>query len=273
MKQLVFFIKQGSWRLFATCSLCIFAIKVNAAPKLVWLKPIESDQTMSGNTITGGSALALLKFVANQVEGDIVHKFEAYPIKRSWHLIRHTADDQTTYCFWGADLKSERKEWGYYTAPTSINLPYMVASRAGELTTFAQNGQISAIELLSNGFNTVIFENVINDWTKVIENKRIDFGYISHRAIANLSLYSNQNIALHQVSETAKQQVGSARLLCSKTPLGEAMVKKIEQALEKIHSNHKLNEQMQSLTFETEGYPEHFKKIFIQRWNQTFTSF
>ena len=179
MKQLVFFIKQGSWRLFATCSLCIFAIKVNAAPKLVWLKPIESDQTMSGNTITGGSALALLKFVANQVEGDIVHKFEAYPIKRSWHLIRHTADDQTTYCFWGADLKSERKEWGYYTAPTSINLPYMVASRAGELTTFAQNGQISAIELLSNGFTTVIFENVINDWTKVIENKRIDFGYIS----------------------------------------------------------------------------------------------
>ena len=67
--------------------------------------------------------------------------------------------------------------------------------------------------------------------------------------------------------------MGSARLLCSKTPLGEVMVKKIDQALEKTHSNRKLNEKMQSLTFETEGYPEDLKKIFIQQWNQTFTSF
>ena len=175
----MFFIKQSGWRLFATCSLCIFTIKVHAAPKLVWLKPIESDQTMTGNSITAGSALALLRFVANQIEGDIDHKFEAYPIKRSWHLRKHTADDQTTYCFWGAALKNERKEWGYYTTPTSINLTYMVASRNGELTAFAQNSQISAIELLNKGFTTVIFENVINDWRKVIENKRIDFGYIS----------------------------------------------------------------------------------------------
>lgn len=298
MKRTCFQVKKRSYRLFAAFSMLFIAINVNAKSTLVWLKPIESDQTMIGNTITDGSALDLLTFVASQVEGDIDHKFEAYPIKRSWNLIQYKGDNQTTYCFWGADLKEERKDWGYYTAPTSVNLPYMMASRSGEFSAFVHNGQISAVELLNNGYSTVIFEKVVNDWTKIvekyekdalvqisgidkdlsdhtlllIENRRIDFGYISHRAITNLALHNNEKIVLHQVKEISDQDIEDARILCSKTPTGKSVVKKINRTLDKIHANPELNKLMLDLTFETEGYPDNLKDEFLRRWQRTFSS-
>ena len=74
------------------------AITANATPTLVWLKPIESDQKMSGHSIVSGSALELMKLVANNIE-NVNHRFEAYPIRRSWQLIKNTKQDQLAYCF------------------------------------------------------------------------------------------------------------------------------------------------------------------------------
>jgi hypothetical protein len=262
---------------------------------LIWLKPIESDQKMKNNTIVEGSALDLMQFVANQIP-EVNHQFEAYSIKRGWHLIKKSKNKNAVYCFWGADYTAEREEWGYYTKPTSVTLPFMVAARKGVLSAYDNNGSVSVKQLLKNGYSTVIFENVINAWTEaveqagyhgvvqisdldkdlsdhtllMIEKRRIDFGYISHRAIANLDVHNNHNITLYDVSELPDADGGDARLLCSKTPLGNKMVGLINKALAKIHGNTSLNHQMKLLIFKSEGYPERFKSAFERQWNKAY---
>jgi len=265
------------------------------SPTLVWLKPIESDQKMEGNTIVGGSALELMQFVAEQIKG-VDHKFEAYPIKRSWHLIQRSSLENTAYCFWGASYKKEREQWGVFTQPTSVDLPYMVAARSGELSKYVKGDSISVEALIKAGHTTVIFDKVINAWTKIIEevgdfkgvtisgldrdlsehtlllleNRRIDFGYISHRSIEDLDIANNSNIELYEIRELADVDVGDARLLCSKTPLGNEMVSSINQALDKIHSNEQLTAEFQDLIFKAEGYPDNLKEVYRRQWKKVF---
>jgi len=267
----------------------------NATSTLIWLKPIESDQKMKANAIVDGSALELMQFVANQIK-DVNHQFEAYPIKRSWLLIQNRKNAQTAYCFWGADFKKEREEWGYFTEPTSVTLPYMIAVRKGELLAYAHNGTVSVERLLKSGYSTVIFEKVINAWTKVveqashngvvqisgldkdlsdhtllmIEKRKIDFGYVSHRSIANLDIYNNNNITLYEISELSDVEGRVGRLLCSKTPLGEKMVTLINQALAKIHRDKILSLKMKELIFKAEGFPERFEEAFYRQWDKAF---
>lgn len=267
----------------------------NANSTLIWLKPIESNQKMKGSTIVDGSALELMQFVANQIK-DVNHKFEAYPIRRSWRIIQNSKRDQTAYCFWGADFEKDREKWGYFTEPTSVTLPYMIAARKGELSSYDHNGAVSVRQLLKNGYSTVIFEKVINAWTKVvkqskhnavvqisgldkdlsdhtllmIEKRRIDFGYVSHRSIANLDIYNNPNISLYEISELSDAQGKVDRLLCSKTPFGKKMVTSINQALAKIFNDKVLSLKMKELIFKAEGYPERLKEAFYLKWDKAF---
>jgi len=269
----------------------------NATSTLIWLKPIESDQKMEGSTIVDGSALELMLFVANQIK-DVDHKFEAYPIRRSWHIIQNRKRAQTAYCFWGADYEKEREEWGYFTNPTSVSLPYMIAARKGELSAYDDNGAVSVKQLLKSGYSTVIFENVINAWTKVIEQashndvvqisgldkdlsdhtllmiekRRIDFGYVSHRTIANLDIYNNHKVTLYEISELSDAEGRVDRLLCSKTPFGKQMATSINQTLAKIHHDKALSLKMKGLIFKAEGYPDRLKEAFDRQWDKAFSN-
>jgi hypothetical protein len=267
----------------------------NATSTLTWLKPIESNQKMKGRTIVDGSALELMQFVANQIKG-VNHNFEAYPIRRSWHIIQNSKRDQTAYCFWGADYEKDREKWGYYTEPTSVTLPYMIAARKGELSSYDLDGAVSVRQLLKNGYSTVTFEKVINAWTKVveqarhngvvqisgldkdlsdhtllmIEKRRIDFGYVSHRSIASLDLYNNHNVTLYEISELSDAEGRVDRLLCSKTPFGKKMVTSINQTLAKIHNDKVLSFKMKELIFNAEGFPERYKDAFYRQWDKAF---
>ena len=77
---------------------------------------------MSVHSIVSGSALELMKLVANNIE-NVNHRFEAYPIRRSWQLIKNTKQDQLAYCFWGASYKKERRIGA--TLPNQRLLPYL----------------------------------------------------------------------------------------------------------------------------------------------------
>ena len=168
----------------------------------------------------------------------------------------------------------------------------MVAARKNTLSAFDQNGTVSVEELLKKKYTTVIFEKVTNAWTRIvakvdysnvvqisgldkdlslhtllmIEKGRIDFGYISHRTIANLDITNNKEITLYEIRELSTGVVGDSRLLCSKSSLGKQMVTSINSALSKIHRDEKLNLEMRELIFKAEGYPERLRKNFEQQW-------
>jgi len=271
------------------------AFKGYSQETITWLKPIESDQKMIRNEIVSGSSLDLMSFVAKQLPA-FKHQFEAYPIKRSWALIQERKIAGHTYCFWGADYKAEREQWGYFTKPTSVSLPYMIGARKGELVQYVRDGAISVTALLRAGFATVIFDNVVNPWTKIVEQapndslieisgidkdlsehtlqmieiKRIDFGYISHRTIANLDLYNSGNIALYEIEEMIDSDSREAWILCSKTPQGKKVVSNIDQALSHIFDEHSLSMQMKELVFKAEGYPQRYKTLFDKQWDNAF---
>ncbi|QOL25176.1 hypothetical protein LP316_12835 [Thalassotalea sp. LPB0316] len=266
-----------------------------SAQKLIWLKPIESDLTMEGSRITSGAALDLMQFVASQID-NVEHEFHAYPVKRSWYLIQRELSVDKVYCFWGADYHKERESWGIFTQPAAITLPYMVAVRKNELTDYTSNGAIEVTKLLNDDYTTVIYDKVINAWTKIIdrvenkdivkvsginqdlsdhtvlmlERKRIDFGYVSYRAIANLDLFNNPKIDLYEIHEMSLLNEKSSRMLCSKTPLGKQYSELIDSALTSIQQNRELNHKLRDLTFKSEGYPENLKARFNERWHKAF---
>ena len=277
-------------------ALIVLNFSFNAsAQKLFWLKPLESDLQMKGSQITDGAALNLMQFVASQID-DIEHEFHAYPVKRSWYLIQKDISSDKVYCFWGADYSKDREDWGIFTQPSSVTLPYMVATRKDELTDYTSDGAIEVTKLLNDGYSTVIYDKVINAWTKIIdtvenkvivkvsgisqdlsdhtvlmvERKRIDFGYVSHRAIANLDLYNNPKINLYEIHEMNLLNEKSSRMLCSKTLLGRQYSELINSALIRIQKNKELNQKLRDLTFESEGYAENLRTRFNEVWNKAF---
>lgn len=262
---------------------------------LVWLKPLESDQVMKGNTIVEGDAFNLLTFVAKQIPG-VEHKFEAYPIRRSWRLIQNRQDEHLVYCFWGANYKEERENWGYFTEPTSVELPYLIAAKKDKLLAVTINNKVSVLELLKRGYSTVIFEEVSNPFSEIIrqsgrqsvvkvsgldkdlsdhtlrmiEKGRIDFGYISYRAIANLGVSRNPHLSLYEVQELSSENLKDGRVLCSKSEAGKQIVASINSALVTIKNNESLRSDFKHLIFKTEGYPTDLKTIFEQQWDKAY---
>jgi hypothetical protein len=104
----------------------------------------------------------------------------------------------------------------------------------------------------------------------MIEIKRIDFGYISHRTIANLDLYKSSNIELYEIEEMIGSKSREAWILCSKTPQGKKVVSSIDKALNNIFNKHSLSMQMKELVFKAEGYPQKYKSLFDKQWDSAF---
>ena len=285
--------------IFIAASGCFFAAAANAAdtlsPTLVWLKPLESDQVMQGNTIVKGDALNLLAFVANQID-EVAHKFEAYPIRRSWRLIQNNRDQHLAYCFWGANYKKEREDWGYFSEPTTVELPYLVAAKKDQLDAFETDGKVSVTQLLKKGYSTVVFEEVSNPLTEIIrhsgqhevikvsgldkdlsdhtlmmiEKGRINFGYVSYRAIANLAVDQNPHLSLYQVQELSSEHLKDGRILCSKNEFGKKVVAAINTALLTIRNDENLRSTFKALIFKAEGYPANLKQTFEQQWDGAY---
>lgn len=284
---------------FIAVSGCFFAAAANAADALsstlVWLKPLESDQVMKGNTIVKGDALNLLTFVANQID-EVEHQFEAYPIRRSWRLIQNNRDQHLAYCFWGANYKKEREDWGYFSEPTTVELPYLVAAKKDQLDAFETDGKVSVTQLLKKGYSTVVFEEVSNHLTEIIrhsgqhevikvsgldkdlsdhtltmiEKGRIKFGYVSYRAIANLAVDQNPQFSLYQVQELSSEHLKDGRILCSKNAFGKKMVAAINTALLTIRNDENLRTTFKTLIFTAEGYPANLKQTFEQQWDSAY---
>lgn len=284
---------------FLAVSGCFFAAAANAAdtlsPTLVWLKPLESDQVMKGNTIVKGDALNLLTFVANQIDA-VEHQFEAYPIRRSWRLIQNNRDQHLAYCFWGANYKKEREDWGYFSEPTTVELPYLVAAKKDQLDAFETDGKVSVTQLLKKGYSTVVFEEVSNPLTEIIrqsgqhevikvsgldkdlsdhtltmiEKGRINFGYVSYRAIANLAVDQNPQFSLYEVQDLSSEHLKDGRILCSKNEFGKKMVAAINTALLTIRNDENLRSTFKALIFTAEGYPANLKQTFEQQWDSAY---
>jgi hypothetical protein len=285
--------------IFIAVSGCFFATAANAAdtlaPTLVWLKPLESDLVMQGNTIVKGDALNLLAFVANHID-EVEHRFEAYPIRRSWRLIQNNLDQQLAHCFWGANYIKEREDWGYFTEPTTVELPYIVAAKKDHLDAFETDGKVSVTQLLKKGYSTVVFEEVSNPLTEIIrqtdqlevikvsgldkdlsahtlmmiEKGRINFGYVSYRAIASLAVDKNPHFSLYEVQELSSENLKDGRILCSKNEFGKKMVASIYTALLTIRNDENLRTTFKALTFKAEGYPANLKQTFGQQWDSAY---
>lgn len=285
--------------IFIAVSGCFFATAANAtaplSPTLVWLKPLESDLIMQGNTIVKGDALNLLLFIAKHID-DAEHKFEAYPIRRSWRLIQNNREQHLAYCFWGANYKKEREDWGYFTEPTTVELPYIVAAKKDQFEAFETDGKVSVTRLLKKGYSTVVFEEVSNPLTEIIrqtdqlevvkvsgldkdlsdhtlmmiEKGRIDFGYVSYRAIANLAVDKNPHLSLYEVQELSSKHLKDGRILCSKNEFGKKMVASINTALMTIRNDENLRTTFKALIFTAEGYPSNLKQTFGQQWDSAY---
>jgi len=285
--------------IFIAVSGCFFAPAAIAtdtlSPTLVWLKPLESDLVMKGNIIVKGGALNLLAFVANHID-EAEHKFEAYPIRRSWRLIQNNLDPHLAHCFWGANYKKEREDWGYFTEPTTVELPYIVAAQKDQLDAFETDGKVSVTQLLKKGYSTVVFEEVSNPLTEIIrqtgphevikvsgldkdlsdhtlmmiEKGRIDFGYVSYRAIANLAVDKNPHLSLYEVQELSSEHLKDGRILCSKNEFGKKMVASINTALMTIRNDENLRSTFKALIFTAEGYPSNLKQTFEQQWDSAY---
>lgn len=252
---------------------------------------------MEGSKIVAGHAFDKMQLLAEQLP-NYQHKFEAYPIKRAWHLIRDTTSVDTTYCFIGAAYREARKAWGVYTQPTSVELPILIVSRTGELSKFAKQNKVSLKTLLNNGFTTIQYESVSNSFSKIltnlnvekdsvlyvsgvssdliahtvsmVESKRVDLGYVSYRHAKKANLYDNPKLQLFNVIESEYLVRKSDRILCSRTKLGYQVVLDIDGAITKIQTTETLRQFWIDTLFKEEGYPDAMYEKFQQTWNNQY---
>ena len=269
---------------------------VSAQPNIVWLRPLESGGERDGATITGGEHYRVMRFLAEQIPS-FKHRFESYPIKRNWRLIQTASDETTGYCFFGAGYNPEREEWGIYSSPTAIGLPYLIAAPTGLLSLFENNGTVFLEHLLRNGYKTVLYGQVSNMWVaqieqydfpnsvlrisgidtelnkhtlQLIDKRRIDFGYVAHKELALLSPEQLSRLSLYQVREFSQQVRQTKRVLCSRSTLGVQAVEQIDAALGQIRTDEHKNRQFMQLNFAADGYAVSTKALYEKLWVQEF---
>lgn len=279
-------------------------------PTIIWIRPPELGVEGPGITITSGPVYDLMAHLSSYL-GRYSHQFEAYPVKRAWSLIQHEKSPQKVYCFYGASYKKERAEWGYYSEPTSINLPLLVVSKKallplideGEKVGLSQEVKslfksVSLQVLLDRNFKTVLYSDVSNAYARAVEqwatrynvlrvhslgrdlgmhtiallkSGRIDFGYVGPREIATLSREELDTLSVYQVSELSEELRGTKRLLCSKTALGQEVTTSLNQTLARVFANPEKSEILRDTNFRADGYSHRLKPLFDERWD-TFLS-
>lgn len=271
-------------------------------PSIVWLRPPEIDLTIDGVTIVDGPLFENMVYLASHLP-QYSHRFEAYPIKRAWSLVKSATTPDTVYCFFGASYREERTTWGYFSEPTSINLPLLVVTSNAVSDTFFGHehdnnnpqsvGTISLKSMLQKNYKTVLYSevknayvDVIKQWAKsrnivyinglgkdlslhtisLIETGRIDFGYVGHREIGSLNEEQLGKIAIYQAEELSQDVRLTKRLFCSKSALGQQVVGDVNHALEAIMRNPKSSQALRDVNFAADGYSNLLKPMFDERW-------
>jgi len=269
---------------------------------VVWLRPPEASMTIDGVTIAAGPMLDNIKYLASHLP-EFRHKFEAYPVKRALSLVKTGSSNNNVYCFFGASLNEDRQQWGYFSTPTSINLPILILGNKAVIgSTQATNTEdingpfplISIQKLLEADFKTVLYEGVANAYGKTVKQAqtvenvimlnglgkdlglhtiallktgRIDFGYVGHGELNTLSLSELEQFNTFQAEELSYNTRGTKRLFCSLTPLGKKVITAFDHALTSILSNEKSANTLRDINFEAEGYSPMFKTLFESRWS------
>ncbi|WP_394223403.1 hypothetical protein [Alteromonas gracilis] len=276
-------------------------------PTVVWLRPPGLDIESNGVTITSGPMYDLMAYLSGFLD-NYHHQFETYPVKRAWSLIKNHHSSEQVYCFYGASFKEKRTEWGYFSQPTSTNLPLIIVSKRN-LQPFANNNDaqiakghftsISLQNLFAHGFKTVLYNDVNNAYADAVEqwasdknivrlnsldkdlgihtiallkNGRIDFGYVGHRELSALSEEELDSLYVYQVSELSQKVRGTKRLLCSKSELGQAVTKDLNGALERAFSEPQLSQTLREINFSSDAYPVLLKPLFDERWKTYMSS-
>jgi len=274
-------------------------------PTVIWLRPPELGIEGNGVTITSGPVYDLMSYLAGFLN-HYNHQFEAYPIKRAWSLIKNHHSSQQVYCFYGASFQEERTEWGYFSQPTSTNLPLIIVSNKDlapstsddkSLHSTRSQGLFQSISLQSlfeQNLKTVLYNDVNNAYADAVEqwamdkhvvrlnslgkdlgmhtiallkNGRIDFGYVGHRELSALTEEELDSLYVYQVSELSQKLRGTKRLLCSKSDLGHAVTTDLNQALAHIFTHAKHSQNLRDVNFVSDAYPILLKPLFDERWS------
>lgn len=273
-------------------------------PAVVWLRPPEVGAATEGIRISEGPMYDNMLFLAKNLKG-YEHRFEAYPIKRAWSLVKSGSTSDEVYCFFGASYREERKKWGYFSQPSSVNLPMLIVVSEGLHQQLVLNDVVpqqtqsglfemtSVEKLLTNNYRTVLYSEVKNAFTEVIQpwvnnrnvimlnglgkdlglhtialikNGRIEFGHVGHMELYSLTSEQLENTYVYQVEELSGDTHGTKRLFCSKTPMGKQVTEDFNDALANIKQDKVASAQLREVSFRADGYPTLLKPTFDARW-------
>ena len=275
-------------------------------PEVVWLRPPEVGLTIEGVTIVDGPLFENMVFLASHLP-QYSHRFEAYPVKRAWSLIENSATQETVYCFFGASYRKERTSWGYFSSPTSISLPMLVATSkalSNKLSKDSADDQsasqsVSLQSLLDANYRTVLYSEVQNayvdavkQWAKtssivqinglekdlgvhtvdLIETGRIDFGYVGHRELMTLNEKELGLISVFRIEELSQETRLTKRLFCSKSEQGKQVINDFDTAMQNLKDDVVQSLALRDINFVADGYPPMLKPLFDERWRVMQTS-
>lgn len=283
----------------------------NDRPTVVWLRPPEVGMRVDGVEINDGPLFKNMSYLASYLL-QYTHRFEAYPIKRAWAMISTNSDPSIVYCFFGASYREDRLAWGYFSEPTSINLPLLMvtSSELNQAIKSKEASQVSDDEklyekvslqrLLEKRYKTVLYNDVKNAYSNavkqwgepfnivtlnglgkdlglhtidLIETGRIDFGYVGHKELNSLTSEQYSSMGVYQISELSNEIRGTKRLFCAKTELGKQVTESLNQALLDIKESHIANRELREINFVADGYPQVLKPIFNKRWEDAEDTF
>jgi hypothetical protein len=275
---------------------CLHAKSDAEATAMVWMRPNSFGVDVNGYQIVRGPDYELMQFLAKAMP-EFAHRFESYPLNRSWQLIKTQSNETQVYCFYGASKTTERAEWGVFSKPTSILLPYPVVAIKGAFDHMVKDGYLSLERVFYEGKTTVIFDGVVNRWTnlvaqtdasvgrilkmnqgtedagevtaRLIKGGRIDFGFVGsgRKEIEQLEAYAGIEFSVYQLQENAgKFSVGN-RVMCSNTETGEKAMDALDNVLLDLLSDPKSNAEFRDLNFDVIGYHPNLKSSFDRYWS------
>lgn len=262
---------------------------------MTWLRPVSFGVEVKGVDIVGGPELAVMQFLAKRMP-DFEHKFESYPLKRNWHLIKNSSREDNVYCFYGASKNLQRQQWGEFSLPTTILLPYPIVALKDNLAAFEQDGYVSVKDLFDANLKTVLFDGAVNVWTEVVQkygheeldylrfnvghtnaeklttellkSRRVDFAYVGsgNTEIRALEQDNDVQFSVYSIKEFENKARQGHRVMCSKSPLGIKAVTSLNTVLASVLKDPSESKQFCELNFHAVGYHNDMRAVFNSHW-------
>jgi hypothetical protein len=280
----------------------LFSTKVFAEIKVIWLKHQVAGIEINGTKIVGGYYLKMIKMI-EALMPQYQYEYYSFPMKRNWRLIKRQQQN-IVYCYYGAAKNKDRMIWGYYSQPTSVTLPYPIASKKGKFDPLSQSGYVSLKQVFRTGAKTVLFDLNENIFTRTIETfsqqyreqvlfmssgtdsiesrtvrlikaGRIDFGKVSegYRETMNIAKKYEIELSQYDILESKGKGKFENRIMCSKTQSGFSIITRIDLALKELTSDSEKGNSFRNLVFEQKGYKEHKRDEFNLLWRNKFSKY